>query len=74
MAKWRSMKTAPKDVPILVWGCAEGELSQKEREPGVHHVNNFFGGWSCMDCDGYSVWVAEPLCWTPEPKGLTNER
>ena len=68
---WRSMETAPKDRPILLYGTWDTEISIEDlkEDPDIFMAEfDECGAWAIIGGDYSCTYVWNPRCWAPLPE------
>ena len=68
---WRSMETAPKDRPILLYGTWDTErpIEDLKEDPDIFMAEfDEFGAWVIIGGDYSCTYVWNPRCWAPLPE------
>ena len=69
MDEWQPIETAPTDGdPVLLFGRWEGELHDRDDNPGIYQAYYWDGDWYCTGGEYYSAYVRNPTHWMPLPK------
>jgi hypothetical protein len=68
---WRSMETAPKDRPILLYGTWDTEMhiNGLKEDPDIFMAEfDQYGAWLIIGGDCSCTFVWRPRCWAPLPE------